>query len=162
MLQRADLIKEMSLEHKTFFVFFDNNGIIKSGLTNSLLSFFENENLEGSLELIIGDDLKIVKYFKETGKLFDFEGHEIKPLNFTALKISKKLEKPEITDLCIIKSFKAKLRGQGEIEKERLASRINHIINLRTAGGNLFLAPVLNVCQSSGSGKSKLAYEIMS
>ena len=54
MLQRADLIEEIPLEDDAFFVFFlDNNGIIKSGLINSLLSFFKNKNLEGSLVLII-------------------------------------------------------------------------------------------------------------
>ena len=65
------------------------------------------------------------------------------------------------SDTALLMSFDTKLKSTGVLEKRRLLRYIQMVARLDTNTGDYFLAPIVNVCQSSGSGKSKLAAEIM-
>ena len=77
-----------------------------------------------------------------------------------AFNIDIELEKPKIS-VEIVKSFFSELKGKGFNERDRLISHVRccHLIYKGT--GNHIFAPIINVCQSSGSGKSRLASELM-
>jgi hypothetical protein len=64
-------------------------------------------------------------------------------------------------DPSLKKAFYGKLQGSGVSERDRLWSYIIWANNLLPTGNNMFYARIINVCQSSGSGKSKIAKELM-
>ena len=76
--------------------------------------------------------------------------------NYMAFKIVKSIVAP---DEALVESFKSNLTENGIIEKNRLIEYIKFVNTLNT--GSKDYVPFVNLCQSSGSGKSKIAFEIM-
>ena len=58
-------------------------------------------------------------------------------------------------------SFDVILKGKGISEKEKLSKYIMHVSACTVIQRNNYYALLINVCQSSGSGKSKIASELM-
>ena len=82
-------------------------------------------------------------------------------MNFMNFRINE-LQKNQLPfDKSLTLSFDALLKSNGKNEKNRLMSCIKMIDRIKNGSVKKFFTPFLNVCQSSGSGKTKIATELM-
>lgn len=141
--------------------------MLKSGFFNDLRTAFDGLDLtdefrihrEGSgllidVERALSSNILISK---------DNDGHEMRiPCqNFMTFFLSEKPVQIVEADPSIKASFFSNLKGEGAEEVDRLADYIKSLDNIYSQAKKEFYAPVLNICQSSGSGKSKVALELM-
>ena len=113
----------------------------------------ENETTTESIELDLTEALDKNKLIKASDR------SELEFKNYIVFDIVPKIIPP---DPSLEYSFDIKLKGNISIsEKDRLAAYINKVNIDISAAKNKYFAPLINVCQSSGSGKSKLAAELM-
>ena len=82
-------------------------------------------------------------------------------MNYMAFRIRKSKNNPPPNDKALLISFDALLKSPGVFEKERLKSCVKMVNRIKNDAVNYFFTPFLNVCQSSGSGKTKIATELM-
>ena len=82
-------------------------------------------------------------------------------MNYMAFRITKSKNNPPPNDKALLISFDALLKSPGVFEKERLKSCVKMVNRIKNDAVNYFFTPFLNVCQSSGSGKTKIATELM-
>ena len=162
--QRQDLISNWTADsNRTIDVLIVNN--IKN--TSDLISFVNSDLLFEHL-LKIADKKKIklesdssfpvliYESLKE-GKLIDTNTVEYSIKDYMAFQIDNTI----IADKMIELSFESCLDKSGLHEKNRLIQYIKAVNTLKKTSQKYFYIPFINVCQSSGSGKSKIATELM-
>jgi hypothetical protein len=128
--------------------------------------FFPAELKHKKIELLYNDNFieicpnslleGLLKKCEDTGNEYDFEF-----MNYMTFRITELQVNQLPSDECLLLSFDAILKSNGKKEKNRLKSCINMIDRVKISSAKSFFAPFLNVCQSSGSGKSKIATELM-
>ena len=136
------------------------------GFTNRLSDFFSakitDKNIkfyyEGQyIDLSPESLLKgFLKKKEDTGKEYDFQF-----MNYIVFKISEKRKNQLPFDKALSVSFDAKLKNNGLNEKKRLLNCIKMVNRIKKGSAKTFFSPFLNVFQSSGSGKTKIATELM-
>lgn len=173
--QRRDLIFPLvdDVHNFGYNVYLENEAIDKPTIDfrfiNSFQEIFPQEYASKKLEMMVGENTyHEISYEKllTTGmisKLNVYENEEpiICPLNFMVFKISKKTANSTTADPAISLSFDSVLQLKGSIEMQRLKAYAQMVRRLKVSTGEYFFVPFLNVCQSSGSGKSKIAMELM-
>ena len=78
-------------------------------------------------------------------------------LNYMAFSYLNKV----IPNKMIVQSFTSALDTTGMTEKKRLVAYIQFVNSKIRLNQRMFYVPFINICQSSGSGKSKLASELL-
>ena len=142
-----------------------SGSVITIELAYELSDFFPVElkdkivelNVDGRfIELSSESLLKGVLKKEDSTKEFDFEF-----MNFMVFRITEIQKNQLPSDESLSLSFDALLKSNGKNEKERLKSCIKMVNRVKTRSVKNFFTPFLNVCQSSGSGKTKIATELM-
>jgi hypothetical protein len=82
-------------------------------------------------------------------------------MNYMTFKIFELNKNPLPNDKALLISLDSVLKLSGFAEKNRLKSCIQMVHHIKTNAKDYFYAPFLNVCQSSGSGKTKIATDLM-
>lgn len=115
--------------------------------------YFDGQFIELSPESLLNG---VLKKKEDSTKEFDFEF-----MNFMVFRITE-IQKNQLPfDESLSLSFDALLKSKGKNEKERLKSCIKMVDRVKNSSVKNFFTPFLNVCQSSGSGKTKIATELM-
>jgi hypothetical protein len=82
-------------------------------------------------------------------------------MNYMSFKVFELNNNPIPNDKALLISLDAVMKPSGLAEKNRLKSCIDMVHHIKTNAKGYFYAPFLNVCQSSGSGKTKIATDLM-
>ena len=163
-MQREDLLMDWveNGESSLDVIFYHKNTKkAENRLFKNLESLFENlSQLDETFQVRIEKDGVLMLLNKEKFKeklLMDMTGVLYPMKNFMKFVI----DNVTVPDSRIKLAFKSKLDQKGLIEKERLINYIKLVDNLTNTTQGHFYIPLINVCQSSGSGKSKIATELM-
>lgn len=152
-------------------IFQDGSKVVKSGFTECIRSFFQDvcKPCNDIIDLKLSNEKTLCVDFtvlKNEGKIFDVkEKVYVELQNFMTFcihTISPSSQNTEsLPEESVVKSFKSVLIGPGSEEKQRLANYVQCCSDIFKGNDGHFYARIINVCQSSGSGKSKLAVELM-
>lgn len=159
-LQRGDLIREFHSDANARFNFIlcKNSTVKKHGFIQSLSGIFDESYRDSIIKYRIEDqDVEVSFRFLLNNELKSLDGQISFPIfNFMFFTIGPERAQAPI-DEALELSLKAELRTFGQLEKIRL---LNYIKMLNRIKAETIL-PIINVCQSSGCGKTKIAKELM-
>lgn len=165
-MQREDLVMDWDEKYEGEFrldvlFYHENTKNMENESFKNLESLFETlSKLDETYQVHIYKDgvLKLLNKEKFKEKLLmDMMGVLYPMKNYMKFLIDKVI----VPDSRIKLAFKSKLDKKGLAEKERLINYIKLVDNLTNTTQGHFYVPFINVCQSSGSGKSKVATELM-
>jgi hypothetical protein len=98
---------------------------------------------------------------KGTLKVTDTPNLNLGFMNYMSFKIFELNKNPLPNDKALVISLDAILKLSGVTEKRRLKSCIRMVHHIKTNAKDHIYAPFLNVCQSSGSGQTEIATDLM-
>lgn len=113
--------------------------------------FFNGKYVEISLESLLEGDLRVTG---TSNLCLNF-------MNYMSFRISESKKNPPPNDKALLYSLDVVLKAPGVTEKNRLKSCIRMVNSIKDKSEKYFYTPFLNVCQSSGSGKTKIATELI-
>lgn len=136
---------------------------------NSFLTIFSPEKFTDEIvELFVDEDYVEISLasllngvLRKKDPISDEMDSDLNFMNFMVFRISKSHKNPLPNDEALLISFDSILESSGSTEKERLKSCIKMMNRIKKDSEDYFYTPFLNVCQSSGSGKTKIATELM-
>ena len=163
-MQRRDLISNWTADSNTeidvLFYYKNKNASESISFKNSDLLFEKLLQFSDKNQVIIecgGSYNNLIKERLKVRKLIGTSTVEFPVKNYMIFQIDNEV----IPDIMIQLSFDSFLDENGRNEKDRLIEYIKAVNTMKKTTQDYFHIPFINVCQSSGSGKSKIATELM-
>ena len=141
---------------------------ISKSFNSFLRNFSPDKIADAIVEVFIDDDYVEISLpslltgvLRKKDHISDDKDSDLNFRNFMVFKISESNKNPLPNDEALSISFDSILESPGSTEKDRLKSCIKMVNRIKKDSEDYFYTPFLNVCQSSGSGKTKIATELM-